>query len=80
MLKRAAREHDVDLASSYMIGDTVLDIEAARNAGMPGVLVLTGYGKGDLQFRMARRGLEPAHIAADLLDAVEWILAKEKTA
>jgi len=80
MLKRAAREHDVDLASSYMIGDTVLDIEAARNAGMPGVLVLTGYGKGDLQFRMARRGLEPAYIAADLLEAVEWILAKEKTA
>jgi hypothetical protein len=27
---------------------------------------------------MAKRGLEPAHIAADLLDAVEWILAREK--
>lgn len=79
LLRRAALEHDVDLASSYMIGDTVLDIEAARNAGMTGVLVLTGYGKGDLNFRMRARGLEPAHIAEDLLEAVEWILQRERT-
>lgn len=78
LLLRAAREHDVDLASSYMIGDTVLDIEAARNVGATGVLVLTGYGKGDLVYRMAQRGLKPAHVAADLLEAVEWILEREK--
>ena len=78
LLLRAAREHDVDLAASYMIGDTVLDIEAARNVGATAVLVLTGYGKGDLIFRMEQRGLMPAFIAADLLDAVEWILKREK--
>ena len=78
LLLRAAREHDVDLSASYMIGDTVLDIEAARNVGATGVLVLTGYGKGDLNFRMAQRGLQPAFIAADLLDAVDWILEREK--
>jgi len=77
LLLRAAREHDVDLSSSYMIGDTVLDIEAARNAGMTGVLVLTGYGKGDLKYRMRQRGLTPAHVADDLLSAVEWILRRE---
>jgi len=78
MLIRAAAEHDVDLGRSYMIGDTVLDIEAARNAGATGVLVLTGYGKGDLKFRMRQRGLEPAFIADDLLGAVDWILDREK--
>ena len=78
LLLRAAREHDVDLSASYMIGDTVLDIEVARNVGATGVLVLTGYGKGDLSFRMAQRGLQPAFIAADLLDAVDWILDREK--
>lgn len=77
LLRQAAREHDVDLSASYMIGDTVLDIEAARNAGATGVLVLTGYGKGDLKYRMAQRGLTPAHVAADLLEAVEWILDRE---
>jgi len=77
LLLRAAREHDVDLPASYMIGDTVLDIEAAHNVGATGVLVLTGYGKGDLTFRMEQRGLKPAFIAEDLLDAVEWILKRE---
>ena len=79
LILKAAREHDVDLSSSYMIGDTVLDIEAARNAGMTGVLVLTGYGKGDLQYRMDSRGLTPAHVAGDLLEAVEWILEREQS-
>lgn len=79
LLRQAAREHDVDLSASYMIGDTVLDIEAARNAGATGVLVLTGYGKGDLKYRMAQRGLTPAHVAADLLEAVEWILDRENS-
>ncbi|HET9480209.1 MAG TPA: D-glycero-beta-D-manno-heptose 1,7-bisphosphate 7-phosphatase [Candidatus Polarisedimenticolia bacterium] len=78
LLRRAAREHGVDLASSYMIGDTVLDIEAAKNVGATGVLVLTGYGKGDLRFRMQQRGLQPAYVAADLLEAVGWILERER--
>lgn len=77
LLQRAAREHDVDLPGSYMIGDTVLDIEAARNAGATGILVLTGYGKGDLIYRMEQRGLAPAFVAADLLEAVDWILRRE---
>lgn len=78
LLVRAAREHDVDLSASYMVGDTVLDIEAARNAGATGVLVLTGYGKGDLTYRMEPRGLTPAHVARDLLEAVGWILERER--
>jgi len=78
LLLRAAQDHGVDLSRSYMIGDTVLDIEAARRAGATGVLVLTGYGKGDLDFRMSQRRLTPAHIAGDLLDAVAWILERER--
>lgn len=77
LLLKAAAEHGVDLSASYMIGDTVLDIEAARNAGATGVLVLTGYGRGDLDFRMRPRGLEPAHVAEDLMGAVDWILSRE---
>ena len=78
LLLQAAAEHGVDLSRSYMVGDTVLDIEAARRAGATGVLVLTGYGKGDLIFRMKQRGLTPAHVAGDLLEAVEWILERER--
>ena len=33
MLLEAATEHNIDLANSWMIGDTDIDMQAARNAG-----------------------------------------------
>ena len=45
MLRRAARELDLDLGNSWMIGDSLSDILAGRNAGCAGsILVRTGYG------------------------------------
>jgi len=44
MLLRAAREHDIDLTRSYMIGDKAADAEAGQAAGCTPILVLTGYG------------------------------------
>jgi D-glycero-D-manno-heptose 1,7-bisphosphate phosphatase len=44
MLLRAARELDLDLANSWMVGDRVSDVLAGRNAGCrESVLVRTGY-------------------------------------
>ena len=46
MLQRAARELNLDLERSWMIGDAISDILAGRNAGCRGtVLVRTGYGR-----------------------------------
>ena len=36
MLIRAAAEHHIDMAKSFMIGDQPSDMEAARRAGVPG--------------------------------------------
>jgi D-glycero-D-manno-heptose 1,7-bisphosphate phosphatase len=36
MLLRAAADHDIDMAKSFLIGDQPSDIEAARRAGVPG--------------------------------------------
>lgn len=47
MLLQAAREHGLDLAASWMVGDTVSDILAGRHAGCRTVLVRTGYGTRD---------------------------------
>jgi len=44
MLLQAARDLDIDLGRSYMIGDKEADIEAGRRAGCTSFLVLTGYG------------------------------------
>lgn len=73
MLVQAAREHDVDLARSYVIGDKASDINLAANAGARGVLVMTGYGRETLA-NQDRWPCAPAIIADDLLDAVKRIL------
>ncbi|HYP28263.1 MAG TPA: D-glycero-beta-D-manno-heptose 1,7-bisphosphate 7-phosphatase [Blastocatellia bacterium] len=73
MLMEAAREHGIDLARSYMIGDKASDINLAANAGARGVLVLTGYGRGTLAAR-EHYPCEPVLVAEDLLEAARRIL------
>jgi D-glycero-D-manno-heptose 1,7-bisphosphate phosphatase len=44
MLLQAARELDIDLAASILIGDNASDVGAARAAGVRPILVRTGLG------------------------------------
>ena len=44
MLLQAAKELGLDLAASWMVGDTVSDMLAGRGAGCKTLLVETGYG------------------------------------
>jgi D-glycero-D-manno-heptose 1,7-bisphosphate phosphatase len=44
LLIQAAAEFNIDPAGSYMVGDTLKDIEAGERVGARGVLVRTGYG------------------------------------
>lgn len=44
MLQQAAAEMGLDLGASWMVGDTVSDVLAGRNAGTRAMLVHTGYG------------------------------------
>lgn len=45
MIFDAAIKHNIDLNSSYMIGDMADDILAGKNANIKTILVLTGRGK-----------------------------------
>jgi D-glycero-D-manno-heptose 1,7-bisphosphate phosphatase len=45
LLLRAAAELHLDPARSFMVGDTLKDIEAGARAGAQGILVRTGYGE-----------------------------------
>lgn len=42
MILEAQREHGLDLARSFMVGDKALDIECGRRAGVRTILVHTG--------------------------------------
>ncbi|GAH87995.1 unnamed protein product [marine sediment metagenome] len=41
----AQQQHNIDLISSYMVGDTLNDIQTGNAVRCKTVLVLTGYGK-----------------------------------
>ena len=72
MLEKAAREHNIDLSSSIMIGDSTLDIKMAENAGMQSVLLKTGQKGEDGKYEVS-----PTLIAEDLNDAINKIICKK---
>jgi D-glycero-D-manno-heptose 1,7-bisphosphate phosphatase len=74
LILQAARELHIDLSRSYVVGDRYKDIQTGANAGVKGVLVLTGYGRGEYGHFGRTWEAQPAYIAGDLLDAVEWII------
>jgi D-glycero-D-manno-heptose 1,7-bisphosphate phosphatase len=76
LLRRAAAELGLELTRSTMIGDKPSDLVPGREVGAAAVLVLTGYGRGEWEYRRDRFPLKPDHVAEDLLDAVEWTLAR----
>jgi D-glycero-D-manno-heptose 1,7-bisphosphate phosphatase len=76
LLVRAAAELTLDLRGSTMVGDKASDLVPARTVGARGVLVLTGYGRGEWEHRREHFAVSPHFVATDLLDAVEWALAR----
>jgi D-glycero-D-manno-heptose 1,7-bisphosphate phosphatase len=74
MLSKAAGDFQLDLHTCFVIGDRYLDMETAHNAGAKGVLVLTGYGKGEHLYLAHTWPRQPAYIAQDVSAAVDWIL------
>ncbi len=74
MAHRAAADLDLDLAAATVVGDLPSDVALARNLGATSVLVLTGFGRGEWEYRRHTFPAEPDHVADDLAAAVDWIL------
>src|SRR4029077_14105715 len=71
MVLQAAREHDVDLARSFFIGDKEIDVECAHNAGVRAIRVRTGFDS-------TTDGSRADWVADDLAAAAEIILSLPK--
>jgi D-glycero-D-manno-heptose 1,7-bisphosphate phosphatase len=74
LLQRAAREHSLDLTSSWVVGDRYADLEMGHAAGSRGILVMTGYGRGEYELHRATWPRQPDGLAENLKDAVRNIL------
>nr|WP_315086267.1 HAD-IIIA family hydrolase [uncultured Lachnoanaerobaculum sp.] len=69
MIDEAVKKYNIDLSKSYMLGDSTMDLETARNAGVKSVLVDTGFAGNDGKYD---RNCDIE--AKNLFDAVEKII------
>lgn len=72
LLIEAARDFDIDLKRSYVVGDMLRDMDIARRVGAKAVMVKTGYGKNIVVTS------KPDYIAEDLLEAAKWIVQDQE--
>lgn len=70
LIRKAVKDHDLDLSGSIMVGDHSNDIETAKRAGIKSVFVMTGHGPEE----KAHLKSQPDHIATDLSAAADWII------
>ncbi len=74
MILRAADDLGIDLARSFIVGDSVSDVEAGARAGLRGgIIVLTGNGNSAA--KNAPPGVASA-VVQDITEAAEWILSQ----
>lgn len=71
MLLRAARELDLDLNRSWLVGDRLSDMQAGIAAGCRTILVRTGYGKN-----VELPEGSPSIVCADLAGAIKIVLSE----
>jgi D-glycero-D-manno-heptose 1,7-bisphosphate phosphatase len=77
LLLRAAKDFDIDLAASVMVGDTLSDIEAGRRAGCRTVLIRT---EAPRTAKPAAPTVDSAgavtadHLASNLREVADWII------
>ncbi|AEF82202.1 HAD-IIIA family hydrolase [Leadbettera azotonutricia] len=72
MITRSAQAWNIDLSQSWIIGDTTVDIQTGKNAGLKTVLVKTGQAGLDGKFTAS-----PDRVCKNILDAVNTILQGE---
>ena len=74
LIKRATEDFDIDLQTSWMVGDRYSDIELAHNAGIRSAFVLSGYGRGEWEYQRSSWRLQPDLVSENLLGAVDSIV------
>ena len=67
MVLEAARDLNIDLERSWLVGDKAIDMQCGRAAGVRPILVQTGYG-------MREDSGKAEFVAKDFATAVEFIL------
>lgn len=73
MIIKARKRFNIDLKKSYTMGDKLTDVQLGHNAGIKGILVLTGFGTQQKNL-IKKEKINPDYIAKDFLYGVKWII------
>lgn len=73
MILQAAEEYNIDISKSFMIGDSVSDIQAGINAGVRAILVKTGLGSESISI-LQNQDIFPSFVAENITDACKYIV------
>ena len=80
LIYRAKKRYRIDLETSVMVGDSVKDIECARNAGC-GTAILVKTGNGITAEKILKeKMIHPDVVVSNLLEAVNWIVTRNNPA
>ena len=74
LIEQAQRDFPIDMARSWLVGDTTRDMETGRRLGIRTILVATGDGGKDTRFFKTKAD----YVARDLLAATRIIEAAER--
>lgn len=74
MIEQAVERYNIDLSVSWFIGDSIVDMQCAKNSNLKKVLVKSGYGMKTMS-ECAEQNLEIECIADNFSEAVKFILS-----
>jgi len=76
MLAKAASEHNIDLTTSFMVGDRITDIIAGKNVGCKTILLETGMHNTEtiVTIDKINENIQANYTCKNLITAVKWIL------
>lgn len=74
MIEQAVERHNIDLSESWLIGDSIVDMQCAKNSNLKKVLVKTGYGLKTMA-ECSEQNLEIEYIADNFSEAARFILS-----
>lgn len=76
LLRQASQDFGINLKKTFIIGDSLRDLEAGKKVGARTILVLTGQGRKTLSKNKNLSVID--HISPNLFTAAQWIIEKSK--
>ncbi|MBU90231.1 D,D-heptose 1,7-bisphosphate phosphatase [Candidatus Woesearchaeota archaeon] len=76
-IKQAAKEFDVDIKQSWVIGDHPHDVEMGLKADCKAVYLLTGHGKKHID-DLENNNVKPNFTAENFMEAADFIMDNKK--